>query len=383
MLDLREEFGGLGERAWLNCAHQGPLPDRAVAAAHEALAEKRSPWRIADEAFAKVPGRLKVAVGRLIGAEADDVVLANSASYGIELLARTLPLADGDEVLLVDGDFPATIYPWLPLRERGVRIRFLPGDDALTPDRLAGELRPRTRVLCSSWVFSFTGRSIDIAGVGEICRRHGTSFVVNGSQAVGARPLDVSALAVDAVLGSGFKWTCGPYATGFAWISPELRDSLTYRPAYWLTHQLAAADDGLDRAPRYELADLRGAAAYDVFCTANFVNFGAWTASIELLLEHGVDRIAAHDQELVARLAGGLEERGMRVLSPLAEPERSTLVFATYGEPAVNERLHRELSRAGIHVAVRDGNLRFSPHLYNTIEDIDRALAELDTALSR
>ncbi|MQA74388.1 MAG: aminotransferase class V-fold PLP-dependent enzyme [Solirubrobacterales bacterium] len=376
MLDVRDEFGGLAERAWLNCAHQGPLPDRAVTAAQQALEEKRSPWRIADDSFAAVPSRLKAAIGHLIGANPDDVVLANSASYGLELLSRTLPLAEGDEILLVDGDFPATIYPWLPLRERGIRVRFLPGDEALTPERLADELGPATRVLCASWVFSFTGRAVDITALGEVCRRHEMTFVVNGSQAVGARALDVAAAGIDALVSSGFKWTCGPYATGFTWLSPRVRDSLTYRPAYWLTHQLAAAD-GLERAPRYELAELPGASAYDVFCSANFINFRAWTASIELLLEHGIERVAAHDQALVARLVDGLGDGPLRLLSPPVEPERSTLVFVTHPEPSANERLHASLREAGVEVALRAGRLRLSPHLYNTADDIDRALAVL------
>jgi cysteine desulfurase / selenocysteine lyase len=383
MLELGHEFDGLAGRAWLNCAHQGPLPERAAAAAREAVDDKRSPWRIADESFAAVPGRLKRAIGRLIGASPDDVVLANSASYGLELLARTLPLAEGDEVLLVHGDFPATIYPWLPLRERGVRIRFLPGDDALTPERLAAELGSRTRVLCSSWVFSFSGRAVDIGALGEVCRGRGTTFVVNGSQAVGARPLDVSTTAIDALVSSGFKWTCGPYATGFCWLAPRLRDSLTYRPAYWLTHQLAVAGDGLERAPRYELAELRGAAAYDVFCTANFVNFRAWTASIELLLEHGIERVAAHDQALVARIVERLAGGPLRILSPRAEPERSTLVFVTHPDQAENARLHAALREARIEVALRAGRLRLSPHLYNTPDDVERALAVLLRAPSQ
>jgi cysteine desulfurase/selenocysteine lyase len=118
-LEVAGDFGGFDGRAWLNCAHQGPLPRVAVRAAERALAQKAAPHRLGDEAFAEVPRRLKGALGRLAGVPADQVILGNSTTYGLHLLTQGVPWRAGDEVLLVEGDFPATIVPWLPLAERG------------------------------------------------------------------------------------------------------------------------------------------------------------------------------------------------------------------------------------------------------------------------
>jgi cysteine desulfurase/selenocysteine lyase len=372
---LSAEFEALAGRAWLNCAHQGPLPRRAAEAARAAIDRKSAPWLMAPEHWEEVPRRLKRVIASLIGARAEDVVLANSASYGLELLARTLPLAPGDEVLLVRGDFPATIYPWLPLRRRGVEVRLLADDNALAPERLEAELGPRTRVLCTSWVFSFSGLAVDIGALGDVCSARGTTLIINATQAVGARPLDLGALAVDALVCSGFKWLCGPYGTGFAWLSPALRDRLTYEPAYWLPHQQALSGR-IERGPTYELADV-GAAAYDLPDTANFIQFEAWTAALELLAEIGVERIHEHDQELVARLIDGLAEGSLDLTSPPGGPERSTLVFASHPDEGRNAEIFEQLREAGVDVALRVGALRFSPHLYNGPQDIDRALEVL------
>lgn len=373
---LSDEFDGLADRAWLNCAHQGPLPRRAVKAAMTAIERKRSPWLMEPEQWREVPERLRRAIAGLIGADPADVVLANSASYGLELLARTLPLDAGDEVLLVDRDFPATIYPWLPLRERGIEVRLLPDDKPLAADLLEAELGPRTRVFCTSWVFSFSGRAIDIAPLGDVCAKRGTTFIVNATQAAGARPLDVVAQPVDALVCSGFKWLCGPYGTGFAWLSPKLRDRLTYRPAYWLTHQ-QVLPGGIERSPAYELAEV-GTAAYDIPDTANFIQFEAWIAALELLNEIGTERIEAHDQELVTRLVEGIEASPLDLLSPAGGAERSTLVFASHPDEARNEEIFGALTDAGVHCALRAGALRFSPHLYNGSADIERAVEVLD-----
>jgi cysteine desulfurase/selenocysteine lyase len=370
------DFGGFDGRAWLNCAHQGPLPRVAVAAAEGALADKAAPHRMTDEAFAEVPRRLKDALGRLVGVPADQVILGNSTTYGLQLLVQGVDWRAGDEVLLVDGDFPATIVPWLPLAERGVRVRLLrPEGGVLEAGQLEAELTPATRLFCTSWVFSFTGHAVDLAALGQVCRRAGVAFVVNGSQAVGARPLDLAGLPVDALVSCGFKWLCGPYGTGFCWLAPDLLASLTYRPAYWLGH---LSQDDLRQEAAYRLRDDLGAAAYDVFGTANFLTFRPWTASVEYLLGLGVDRVAARDQGLVERFLQGLDPDRYRLVSPGQGPRRSTLVVFGHHQPERTPELYRRLTTAGVDVAFRRGRLRVSPHLYNTEADLDRALEVLD-----
>ena len=226
-------------------------------------------------------------------------------------------------------------------------------------------------------MFSFTGDAVDLAALGRVCRAAGVTFVVNGSQAVGARPLDLAALPVDALVGCGFKWLCGPYATGFAWLHPDLLASLVRRPAYWLAH---LSPDDLATGGDVGLRGDLGAAAYDVFGTANFLSFQPWTAAVEYLLELGIERVAAWDQALVERFLEGLDTDRHRLVSPRQGPRRSTLVVFGHQRPERARDLHRRLAGAGVDVAFRRGNLRVSPHLYNTEADLDRALEVLAAA---
>lgn len=369
------DFGPFDGRAWLNAAHQGPLPRVAVEAVARALAWKIAPHRLTDELFAAVPARLRTLLGELLAVPADEVVLGNSTSYGLHLLANGLPLHPGDEILLVAGDFPATILPWLGLAERGVVVRQVrPRAMVFDGADLERHLTSATKVFCASWVNSFTGEAVDIAEVGAACRANGTLFVLNGTQGIGARHLDLKAAPVDAIVGCGFKWLCGPYGTGFCWMRPDLLASLAYNQAYWLAAQQGGdlvlnREGGLRPCP----ADL-GARAYDVFGTANFLNFVPWAAALGYLLERGIEAIAAYDQGLVDRLVAGLEGGGYQMVSPRSGMRRSTLVVVSHPDPERNSDLHAALRWAGVDAALRDGNLRFSPHLYNTEADIDRAL---------
>jgi cysteine desulfurase / selenocysteine lyase len=368
------EFGPFDDRVWLNTAHQGPLPRAAVAATARAAAVKAAPHRIGDDDFRTVPQRLRGLLGRLVGSPAEEIVLGNSTSYGLHLIANGLPWAEGDEVLVIEGDYPATVLPWRRLAGQRVQVRSLsPADGLLTAGELSAAIGPTTRLLAVTWVDSFTGRALDLDALGAACRRAGVILVVNASQALGARPIDVQRTPVDAVVSCGYKWLCGPYATGFAWLHPALSSRLRPQHAYWLAMQ---AGRGLDQMRETTIRDDLGIEAFDVFCPAAFATSLPWIAALELLLDLGLEAVAARDQQLVDRLLAGLDDAQYQLVSPASGPARSTLVVLSRRDGS-SQRRHEQLTAAGIDAAYRESNLRLSPHLFNTPADIDRALDAL------
>ena len=375
-LDYR--FGPFNGGVWLNCAHQGPLPHPARDAALDAVAAKTAPAAMTDEAFTEVPARLRGALARLIGANDDDVLLANSTSYTLNVVAQGLSWRAGDEVVCVDGDFPATVLPWRTLEDKGVRVSLIgDGDARIDADTVAAAIGPRTRVVCLSWVFSFFGHAVDIASIARACRERDVWCVINASQAVGARPLNVTSLEIDALACCGFKWLCGPYATGFGWLRPELRAQLDYPQPHWLRAQSAR---GLNRVLDYTLSDNVTATAFDVFCNANFFNYAPLAAAVKMLGDIGIERIAAHDQQLIDELIESLDRSKYELLSPASGEQRSTLVYLSHQDPAANERIAEGLRQRRISIAQREGRLRVAPHLHNSSNDITRlteALSEL------
>ncbi len=373
MLDQQQDFGPFDGRTWINCSHQGPLPRPAVEAAQRALTMKTAPHHLFDSRpFTDVPARLRAALGRVLGAAEDDIILGNSTSYGLNIVAAGLDWSEGDEVLVVKGDFPATAFPWLPLHDRGVTLRFIePAGPTLTPEDVAAHVTPRTRLLCTTWIHSFTGHVVEPRPIADVCRRHGVVFVLNCSQGMGARPFDVGAAGADVVCGCGFKWLCGPYATGYCWIRQEVRETLRMTQGYWLAN--LTADDlrgEFDIALRPDL----GARAYDVFCPANFMNYMPWTAAIEYLLDVGIENIAAHDDALVSAILDGLDRDRFDIISPTANGCRSTIVICRHRTAAKNRPMFETLREQGIDIALRRGCLRLSPHVCNTMDDIGRAV---------
>jgi selenocysteine lyase/cysteine desulfurase len=257
-----------------------------------------------------------------------------------------------------------------------VRIRFIePGGTAVTADEVLANLSRRTRLFCTTWAHSFTGALVDVASIGEACHANGVRFVLNASQAVGAQPLRPLDLSVDAVTSVGFKWLCGPYGTGFAWVRPDLLASLDVNRLYWLAF-MSAEDLVGDRPP--DLSRDIGACRYDIFGTANFFNFTAWRVAIELVLAVGLETIALRNEALVQRFLAGLPgDRFEAQASPDAD-RRSSLICFSHKDASRNPLVFDRLRSAGIDVAARRGLLRVSPHFYNTEDEIDRALGVID-----
>ncbi|UCC31142.1 MAG: aminotransferase class V-fold PLP-dependent enzyme [Phycisphaerales bacterium] len=376
-MDVTDDFGPFDGRTWINCSHQGPLPRVAVEAAQDAVNMKITPHRMArSEVFTEVPLRLRETLGQLVGVHPDDIILGNSASYGLNVLANGVRWRDGDEILLVSEDFPATIFPWLPLRERGVRLRFIkPEGPRLDPTELESQITPATRLFCVTWVHSFTGYAIDETAIAQVCRRHNVMCVLNVSQGLGYRQMKPAEIGVDAISSCGFKWLCGPYGTGFCWIRPELRDTLVYTQGYWLAN-LTANDLRGDFA--YEIRSDLGARAYDLFCTANFLNFMPWTKSVEFLLKCGIEKIEVHNHALASRLIDNVDRDRFEIHSPTGGPARSSIVVLRHRGEGQTKRCFEVLKDQAIDVSLRKGSLRASPHLYNTERDIDRLVDVLN-----
>jgi cysteine desulfurase/selenocysteine lyase len=280
------DFGLDPKGTWLNTAHQGALPRIAADAAREAVEWKLEPSLLTSERFAAVPDRVRRAAARWIGADSADVFLSNGASLGLHEIAYGMRLEKGDDVLLMHGDFPSNVLPWLAHRERGVSVRRInPSGCVLEIDEIEQAIRPETRVVCLSWVHSFSGWTLELDKIAALCREAGARLVVNVSQGLGARPFDVQTAGIDALVCAGWKWLCGPYGVGFGWLRPEFRQQLRPTQRYWLSQQ-SADDLGSDKDPADE-EPVDSIHRFDLFGTANFFNFHPWGVALDYLLEQG------------------------------------------------------------------------------------------------
>lgn len=367
------------------CREQIYFAHAGVTALPRAAAEAMSVYALQSAAHPQEFGevlrdvrRARKLCAEFIGADADEIALLGPTSLGLSLFANGIPWETGDEVICYAGDYPANVYPWLELRRRGVVVHLLeperPGE--ITPELVEAALTPRTRLVALASCHFFTGYRIDVDAIGRMLHAHGVLFSLDAIQTLGAFPLSVE--HVDFLSADAHKWMLGPLAIGIVYVKKQHFDMLrpTLLGAWNVVSPNFIAQPEVVFVPtaqRYEPGVLNIAGVYGM------------VAAIELLLAEGMERIGARLLALKAHLLAGLDALGFEVLGPREGPAASSIT--TFRHPTADAKaLFRALEANRIVASLRHDKagteyLRFSPHFYNTEEEIDRAVAVLRAAL--
>lgn len=361
-----------GESIFLNHASTGPLPERTVRVLEHWAHLRANPARISHDLQFDSLAKARRLIARMIGAEESEIALATNTTYGLNLAAFSLPLRPGDVVLTPDGEFPANVYPWMQLAaRRGIEYRRLVCEEnVLTVDRLTRELDadPRVRAVSVSWVQFASGARVDLEALGSLCRERGAYFVVDAIQGLGPLMLDVRRAPIDIVACGAQKWLLSPWGAGFVYVRRELIDALEPHDVSWLA--VRGADD-FSRLVDYELAWRDNARKFE-FVTVPFQDMAAMIASLELFLELGLEAVCAHIAMLAQRVVDWSSDRGdVQLVTPRAPERRAGIVSVRPRDAAAASA---RLQRAQVAHSLREGAIRLSPHCYNTVAEIDRAL---------
>lgn len=377
LTQYRSEFPITEHYAFMNHAGVSPLNRRITAAVHGYLehAMVTPTAELITNLLAMIEG-LKDHLVQFINARgSDELVLMPNTAAGLNTAAVSLPLRQGDNVLVLDGDYPANIYPWQNLAYKGVLTKVVPQrHGGLDVNVLEQRIDRRTRVIALSTVMFASGFRNDIATVGQICKDRGIYFVVDGIQSLGLFPMDVQDYNIDVLACGSQKWMLAAPGSGYLFVRRELLDDLI-PGAYVGAGSVVDPQNYLD----YNLTFPRAAQRFNLG-TMNFAGAVALKAAVELICEVGVERIARHVGTLVEALISDLSERGYEMAASTAPDRRSGIVVARMDEP---ELACNRLLEAGIVSTVRGAGLRFAPHFYNTMEEVMRVGEVLGDAPAR
>lgn len=371
----RSEWHEIEDATYLNAAGQAPIPKAAVRAAQAAVEWKKFPHHVPDSEDFDLPGRVRTSLARLIAAEPREIALTTGASPGMATVAYGLDWKPGDEIVTGSGEFPLQIATWRPLEARnGVVLKIVsPRERFFRAEDFIAALTPRTRMVSVSVVRFDDGVRIDARRLADACHAQGTQLFLDVSQCCGAVPFDVRVTGADFLVCAGYKWLLGPYGTGFFWARRELIEAMRPGPFYWA----AAVENaqGYSALAGGNINALPGARRWDAAETANFFNLAALDKSLELLLRIGPAEVERHNRRLIELLYERLPADRCTPASPL-DPQRR----GPYGCFAARSKektvaLYEKLRAANVIVSLREGNIRVSPHLYNTERDIDKLIS--------
>jgi selenocysteine lyase/cysteine desulfurase len=377
--DWSQDFFDFADVTYLNLAGQCPIPRVSAKALERAAGWKKLPHQVPDEAYFGVPDHIRTLLAQLVGGAPEEFALTTGASAGLMAVAQGLPWRAEDEILLARGEFPAHLSTWLPLARSGrLQVRFVePAGRFLTTEDVVRAIGPRTRLVSVSHVRFDDGARVDPRPVADALHQRGGYLLLDASQSAGAVPLQVRDSGADFMVVSGYKWLLSTFGTGFFWIKRELIESMQVQPFYWMAHEQAQDFNALTSATGDHRPVRDHARRWDAAETASFFNLAVMEASLEFVLQAGVETVWRHNAALAGQLIARLPLDRCVLASPADAALRGPYTCFAGRSPEKTRELYERLRAAGIFTSLRGNAIRVAPYLYNTVRDIERLIETL------
>ena len=357
---------------YLNCAYMSPLSRVGRQDAERGIRESMKPWGIKTHHFFEDSNEIRRLFAAIIGANANDIAIIPSVSYGIGTAAKNMKLEKGTSILVLEEQFPSHIYPWRELAfSRGLAIKTVAKPDDFDWTTAVLEAMESAVSLVAIPICHWTdGSWVDIEKIGLVCRRRGIPLVLDGTQSVGALPFDVKKVDPDYLVCAGYKWLFGPYGLSYMYVAPrnQHHQPLEFN---WITrkdsHQFAELVNYRD-----EYAE--GAQRFDMGERSNGILLPVGIAALKMILNWGVEQIA----DSLAQYTFKISELGRELGFTSVEPRfRGPHMIGLRHPKGFSSQLPQQLSEQGVFVSVRGNAIRISPHVYNDNADIEHLAAAL------
>lgn len=354
---------------WLNNCGTTPAGRHIVRAVNEFLAGYAEKGVLTDIArYQDVQQRIKAILANLLHCRPEDLGLIHHTAEGMNFISHGLELRSGDEIILLENEYPSNVYPWLHWEAKGVHIKTAPleAHPQRFLEKLNSLINSRTRVMALSAVHWCTGMPLPLNDIGELCRQKDIIFVVDGAQGVGLLPIDTHKARIDAMAFPAWKWLLGPLGLGVLYLSPEMLDRL--KPTFVGTSSVV---NDLEYLP-YK-SELKPSTDRYTISTPNFNDWVYFTSALAYLESIGFGKIGKRIQDLGDHLSRGLKGIGFKLCGD-DFPDSPSGIVVGQKEGLSTQVVLSHLKKNKIVVAERLGRIRFSPHIYLLKDQLDRVI---------
>ena len=367
--ELRSHFPILREKTYLYNCSQGALCDAVEAGMQKYAASWRTsaaPWDEWMETYEALRG----AFARFINAQPEEVAIITSASAGINPIANALEFDGRNKVVMSEYEFPTMGQIWLAQRPRGAEIHFLDGVNNTVPTECYERaVDKKTRIVPLTHVSFVNGFRSDVPAIAKIAHAQGALLFLDGYQDCGTRPIDVKALDVDFFVTGTLKYLLGPPGLGFLYVRRELIETLTPAMTSWMAQRDPFTFNTKCLDPSPDARRFEGG-------SPPIPNIYLARPAIDLLAGIGMDNVAAQIERLTGAFLKGV--RDLRIDCKTPSSSVGPLVVLRAKDAAA---VLAKLAARGIAVSTRRDGVRFSFHVYNTLEDVNIALTALEDTL--
>ncbi len=367
-LELRAQFPIFKSKIYMNSCSYGALCTDVEQAFHAYLSDRHMHgsdwynWVAHNE-------NLRSDFANLFGASPDEIAVTTSASAGINSVASALDFSGKrKKIIITELDFPTSSQIWFAQERRGAHVvRVTEGQDKTLLERLAEEIDDETLIVAITHVCYRNGKKQDIKAVRDLARKHGAYIMIDGYQAIGTMGINFSDLDIDFYVGGTLKYLLSTAGVAFLYANKKVIENLTPSITGWFAQgDIHAMDDTRynpsNTARRFETG------------TPPVPNIYACQAGLAMIKNIGLANIEARIADITADIVTRAQGNNYTLATPHDPTKRGAMVAIKSTD---ENALVSALDERGIVTSCRDGNLRLSPHFYNTREDVEKIFTAL------
>jgi len=361
---------------YLNGAYMSPSLKSLEAAGHQAISQKCRPYEIKADDFFKHSKHLRELFAEFIDLpDYHNTAIIPSASYGMATVANNIRLQAGDEIVLIEEQFPSNVYVWQKLAKQfDAKIITVkapnigPGRAVSWNQSLLDHINANTAVVAIPPAHWADGTLYDLKAVREKTRQYDALMIIDGSQFIGAAPFSVREIEPDALITVAYKWLMGPYSMGVAYYSDRFNDGMPIEES-WINRHNSEDFSGL---VSYEDRYQPKAGRYNMGEYSNFIHTPMLIKSLEQLLEWTPRAIEYYCDSISKSAIQALRDKGCFIE---ADEFRTKHLFGVYLPETIDlDKLKISFSTKNVFVSFRGNAIRVSPNVYNTEDDFERLL---------
>ena len=319
---------------------------------------------------------LHTSAAKLINTNPKNIAAGSSATELLSSLAWAIMPLKGQNIVSTNIVFPSTVYPWMRIAsstECEVRLS-KEKNNFINTQSIIDLIDKNTSVVCISHVEYSNGQVFDLDLLSNAAKKHNALLIIDATQSAGAIPIDVKKTPIDAIVCGAYKWLCGPFGAAFMYVTPELSNKLEPGLVGFRSHKNmweldASRIDYPNSAEKFEFSTMAFGCALGL------------AKSIHYLADIGVEDIFKYNRALADTLVDNLRSKSAVITSP-DNKGRSSIVTAYFKKKDSN-KIVEQLKKRKVYVSKRGESIRFSPHLYNTIGDIENAIEQIDSILKK
>lgn len=370
--ELRALFPITKRAVYLNHAAISPLPLPTLEAVQSQLQDVAENGSLNFRSWIAVKEQARKLAAAMLCARPDQIAFMRNTSDGISTVANGIRWRAGDNLVTFRNEFPSNVYAWLRIRDSlGVEVRYCEERDGrIDLNELIALIDDRTRIVAISQVQYASGFRADLERLGRAARSHDALLVVDVIQAMGVLPINVNDELVDVAAAAGHKWLLSPEGVGILFLSDRARERIEPTLVGWIS--VPEPED----YNNFEQGWKGGALPWETG-TGPAALFYGLRASLELLTEAGVSRIADYLEEVTDYLCERLHMQSYQVVSSRLKSEKSQIICIRHRDDLSPMALYSHLKARGIITAPRGDRLRIAPHFYNTRDELDELVKAL------